>query len=72
MKKFCSSLSASLRSAGLVAIYMGAFQRVAITEEDRGPYTLVYRDMAPGATGDVGAITTAPRYDARVTRLRRP
>ncbi len=41
------------------AFYMGAFHRVEITEENRGPYTLVYRDVAADRMGDVGEVTTA-------------
>ena len=50
MKKFVLVVLGIAAVGVIVAFYMGAFQRVAITEEDRGPYTLVYRDMATGAT----------------------
>ena len=59
MKKFVLVIVGIAAVAVIVAFYMGAFQRIAITEEDRGPYTLVYRDMAAGRMSDVGAITTA-------------
>ncbi len=42
-----------------VAAYMGAFHRVAITEQDRGPYTLVYREISASEMSKVGEITTA-------------
>ena len=41
------------------AMYMGAFSRVDIAEQVRGPFTLVYRDMAAGDLNKVGEITTA-------------
>ena len=58
MKTFLLVVVAILVVAGLGAIYMGAFHRVAITEEDRGPFMLVYRQMAAGRMSDAGAITT--------------
>jgi hypothetical protein len=42
-----------------VAAYMGAFRRVDIAEQDKGPFTFVYRDMAAGDMSKVGEITTA-------------
>ena len=59
MKKFVLVVGGIAAAAVIAAFYMGAFQRVAITEEDRGPYTLVYRDMAAGRMNDVGEITSA-------------
>jgi len=41
------------------ASYMGAFQRIAITEKDEGPFTFVYRDIAAEETHKVGEITTS-------------
>jgi hypothetical protein len=41
------------------ASYMGAFQRITITEKDEGPFTFVYRDIAPRETHRVGEITTS-------------
>ena len=58
MRIFLLVVIGILGVAGLTALYMGAFQRVAITEEDRGPFMLVYREMAAGRMRDVGAITT--------------
>ncbi|HKQ98316.1 MAG TPA: hypothetical protein VJV75_10605 [Candidatus Polarisedimenticolia bacterium] len=42
-----------------LAFYMGCFRRVTISEETRGPFTLVYRDMAAGDMKKVGEITSA-------------
>ena len=48
MKRFVLVIVGIAAVVVIAAFYMGAFQRIAITEEDRGPYTLVYRDMAAG------------------------
>ena len=59
MKTFVLVIVGIAVVAVLAAFYMGAFQSIAITEENRGPFTLVYRDMAAGRMSDVGEITTA-------------
>jgi hypothetical protein len=59
MKTFVLVIVGIAVVAVIAAFYMGAFQRIAIIEEDRGPFTLVYRDMAAGRMSDVGEITTA-------------
>jgi hypothetical protein len=59
MKAFALVIVGIAAVAAVAAIYMGAFHSIAITEENRGPFTLVYRDMAAGRMSDVGDITTA-------------
>jgi hypothetical protein len=54
--------------------YMGAFARIEITEEDRGPFTFVYRDMASGEMNKIGEITTSLNalLESRGVALREP
>lgn len=59
MKTFVLVVVGIAAAAVGAAFYMGAFQSIAITEENRGPFTHVYRDMAAGEMSEVGEITTA-------------
>ena len=59
MKIFLLIVLAVVALLLIFAIYMGAFRTITITEQDKGPFTLVYREIAAGELNKVGSITTA-------------
>ena len=65
MRYVLSALIAIALIVLLCAAWMGAFRSVAVTEEDRGPFTLVYMSIAPGQLDQVGPITD--QLDAALT-----
>lgn len=59
MKGFLIILLAFTVTMLAVLAYMGAFERIEISEKDQGPFTFVYRDMSAGGMSKVREMTTA-------------